>query len=291
MYQTKFKGEIFEGIVELTKQIASKILVGYVIFYGILMLIMSFLVMGLLKSTGFTMVDLQNPEAITELVESIVYGGINGKFLFGIIIFYLLMILVSCWHYYFSFKVAQNEVLNQPLSLGEALANSLDNRLFQLLLFIILLGLGLFSLFTAITAIFTLTGVPALVFVGILIGLTISIKLCLALPAFILGDKTMIEAVSFSFVNMTLIRVVKIIGVLFLVFIVFLLLALVVGIISGLFSFIPYFDQVISFVFNALIGGVVMAFMVAAATALYYRYSDNIDSGALEIQDHLVDGF
>ncbi len=106
-------------------------------------------------------------------------------------------------------------------------------------------------------------------------------KSILILPAFVVGQKSLVESVHYSFTNITTLRVVKLFGGSIVLFIFQIIFQILIFSISYLFSFAPVLGPIFKFLISIIqliillmFSGFVTAFIIAAITGLYYRYNE-----------------
>ena len=293
-YQQQFKEDIFRGIVELIKAIWKPILIGYVVYFAFSKL-MTF---GFLKFLGYNNIEefseyyssiMLDQDAmmdwIMELKDKVMQPEILLYFIVGIILFFLVM----SWSYYFSFRIANNEISESKTDVAKALKESLSGKLFGLIGLCILNALVVWGAMILAILIGAATS-PFLLIILLPISFFIGLKFFLSFPAYTLGNGSIKEAIAFSFEHLSTARILKMAVIGFAAMFGFLILSALLQQIAQLMRSVPLTYFIVKTIFEFISGGILLTVIVAAFTGLYYRYADSIDRDEdFSIEDHLVE--
>jgi hypothetical protein len=277
IYQEGFRDDIFSSIFKLTSKIWLKITGIYVInsIIGIIMFIPIALFLFKDNLAVFFTMNKSDPKEIASFYQSL-FTDFSVLLIFGIIIIALIFVLIGSWVNYFSLILSENEIKGGDTSFGEILKKSFNSKVFSIFgcILVIYLFFVVGGFVSAITAMIH----PIIVFFTFLIYLILIFKLFLVIPAMILGNKSLMESFAFSFKHITFVRALKLFGISILVMIIIFFIALIFTSLTSIFKDFMIVGIVINYSFNILLGGFMMTLLVAAGSAMYYRYSEDIDN-------------
>lgn len=277
IYQEGFRDDILSSIFKLTSKIWLKITGIYVInsIVGIIIFIPIALLLFKDNLTTFFTMNKSNPTEIASFYQSL-FEDFSALLIAGIIIIVFILILISSWVNYFSLLLSDREIKGGDTSFDEILKKSFNNRVFSIFgcMLLIYLFFVIGGFVSAITAMIH----PIIVFITFLIFLILIFKLFLVIPALILGDKSLIDSFAFSFKHITFVRALKLFGISILVMIIIFFIALIFQALTSIFKDYMIVGIVINYAFNILLGGIMMTLLVAAGSAMYFRYAEDIDN-------------
>ena len=113
-----------------------------------------------------------------------------------------------------------------------------------------------------------------LAFLLFLVVCVVCMRFALVIPAFIVGNYDFSSSFKFSFYHIDWKRALKYFGIAFLSMLVLMGVSLIIGLISGLFSLIPFLGIIIQMAVNIFFSVIMMAIMTSAMVGLYYRYAE-----------------
>ncbi|MEZ5008566.1 MAG: hypothetical protein R2753_10505 [Chitinophagales bacterium] len=293
-YQQQFKEDIFSGIVELIKAIWQPIFIGYVLYFAFTKL-MTF---GFLKFLGYNNIEefteyystvMLDQDAmmdwIMELKEKVLQPETLLYFMIGIILFFLVM----SWSYFFSFRIANNEIKESKIDVVKSLKESLSGKLFGLIGLCVLNALVIWGAMILAILIGAATS-PFLLITLMPISFFIGLKFFLSFPAYTLGNRSIKDAIAFSLEHLNTGRILKMAVIGFGVMLGFFILSALLQQIAQLMRSVPLTYFIVKTIFEFISGGMMLAVIVASFTGLYYRYEDSIDGEAdISIEDHLIE--
>jgi hypothetical protein len=303
-YLQKFRAQAFEGSMSLFKRI---LVSNFILNVITTLIILAVMVPLLLKTFGWQIADMMNFKEKMQQATVIAQTGGDPADIFRSIFdvidpFYLcLMIIIGiciyCWMINVFLKLNDNEVRSGNRNFVSALSSSFSGNILSILGFLLVYSI-LYSivilvfmfLIVMLVSVSKVMGV-LLGFIGFFVIVILMLRFSLGLPAIVHGRMNIADAISFSFKHITMKRA----G---LIFLFALILAILAGILSVIINMIVLaiigkdggdtitaliVQQVLSSVSGAIIG----AFIYAAMTALYFRYSSD-ETGEQDVKDHLV---
>ncbi len=300
-----FRGQVFEASMQLFKKT-----LAYNLVTSVLISLLSFAlaIPLILQGLGWSFDDLinfqtnlqaalQNMDANHAPFDVIMslFGEINIPL---VLLAFIIVLILNIWTYVAFFKINENAIFNKSLSLMDIykqvnislVAKTLG--VYFLLNFFILACMGLF--FAIIFILGSVSGFLAAIvgFIGFFILLIYMFRFTLVLPAIIHDNLSLSEAFGFSFEKLTFKRA----GLIFLIGIVFIIASsMITGLISLIFDAAFSKQLLIAFVvnqsFSLVIGGIISAYIFAALSALYYRYTEhgNEDNEEENFDAHVID--
>jgi hypothetical protein len=303
-YLQEFRNQAFEGSIKLFR----RILIPYFVLNVIIAVIsLTVLVPLLLKAFGWELADfLSLSEKMQEASQvarnggdpmeifTNIFGSIQPLF---IILYIITGILVHCWLINAFFTLNDNEVRHGSRSFAKALAASFNGRILNIFgyllaycLFTFVLVLVFIFLIVMLVSISKIIGV-ILGFIGFFAIIIYLFRFSLGLPALVHGHMNFGDAIAFSYRHITWKRA----GLIFLVFLILFILFAILSYILNLMVFAvlgkegnsPGMMLVVQQVLSAITGGILGAFIYAAMSALYFRYSSDEETEQ-EAKDHLV---
>jgi len=303
-----FRGQVFEASMQLFKKVLlrhllTSILISLVTFAIAIPLI--------LQGLGWTFNDLSNFQtnfqaAIQDLDKGSnpydaifsLFGDVNVPL---IILAITISLILNIWSYVAFLKINENEVFGKSYSLVDIYRQVSLNLVFRtigiyfLLNFFIVASFGLFFAIIFIIGSVSVALAAIVGFIGFFLLLIQMVRFSLVLPAIIHDNLSMSEAFGFSFQKITFKRA----GLIFLIGIVFIIAT---SMVTGIFSLIINLALgnnenllMVSFIinqgFSLIIGGLSGAFIFAALSALYYRYTEHgkDDSEEENFDAHVID--
>lgn len=246
------------------------------------------------------MLDLQNsalqnqgnPELILETYRGL-FTQINWTL---ITLTAIIGLLVYSWSFNFLYVISDNEIrLGQP-SFFKALSQSFSKGILRIaayfvvyfLLFIAVMGIFIFtiSLFMRLS---TVIGI-LLAFVGFLFVIVFFIRFIIVIPAIVHGNYNVTQAISYSLTKINwkrgwmlfLLGIISLIVVSLISFILALIFVSKDNLNITARTFI--FSQIINLVVNFLL----LTYVVAASSTLYFRYSDDVAEED-DLQHHIIE--
>jgi hypothetical protein len=303
-----FRGQVFEASMQLFKKVLlrhllTSILISLVTFAIAIPLI--------LQGLGWTFNDLSNFQtnfqaAIQDLDKGSnpydaifsLFGDVNVPL---IVLAITISLILNIWSYVAFLKINENEVFGKSYSLVDIYRQVSLNLVFRtigiyfLLNFFIVASFGLFFAIIFIIGSVSVALAAIVGFIGFFLLLIQMVRFSLVLPAIIHDNLSMSEAFGFSFQKITFKRA----GLIFLIGIVFIIAT---SMITGIFSLIINLALgnnenllMVSFIinqgFSLIIGGLSGAFIFAALSALYYRYTEHgkDDNEEENFDAHVID--
>ena len=199
-------------------------------------------------------------------------------------LFYVLItaILIS-WVYYLAILIIDDQVKEKNTNFIELLFKSFSIGTLKLMGLNILFYVFLLAVIIPLVFVFTKISI-ALIIVLILAFLTFCLRLIIVVPAILIGNMRLSEAISYSFGNMTWGRTFRLLGIIVLAIIITFIVAIVLGLIMMIFRSSYAATQIFNILTQVIIGGISMAFSVTASIALYYRYSNMESNTSDEIR-------
>lgn len=274
----QFKSDFFNGVLTLVKKSWTKILFAYLMYYfsmlilgGIFALIA---IVGSVDTAFFTeMLSNPSPSQADSLffVEQIASMIQTPEFIISFLVLFIILLIAASWNYYFAFLAGDAIVKGENKSFGQLLKQSFSVEVFKLVLVILVLNIIMVLLFFVAAISANLSGILA--FLLFLFAFVVSMRFILVLPAYTIGNYDFSSAFSFSFYHINWSRAFKFFGICILAFLVLLGVSLIIGLISGVFSFIPFIGPLIQMAINVFLGAIMMAVTVGALVGLYYRYA------------------
>jgi hypothetical protein len=303
-----FRGQVFEASMQLFKKVLlrhllTSILISLVTFAIAIPLI--------LQGLGWTFNDLSNFQTNFQAAIQNLDKGSNPYdaifSLFGdvnvplIVLAITISLILNIWSYVAFLKINENEVFGKSYSLVDIYRQVSLNLVFRtigiyfLLNFFIVASFGLFFAIIFIIGSVSVALAAIVGFIGFFLLLIQMVRFSLVLPAIIHDNLSMSEAFGFSFQKITFKRA----GLIFLIGIVFIIAT---SMVTGIFSLIINLALgnnenllMVSFIinqgFSLIIGGLSGAFIFAALSALYYRYTEHgkDDNEEENFDAHVID--
>ena len=278
-YINLFKTDFFNGVFSLSKKTWLKLLFAYLMYY------LSMLILGGISATIAIMgsVDLSffselignpnpSPEESLFFIEQFSAMVMAPEFLIPMIILFLILLVTGTWNYYFAFIATDSEVKGENKTFKELLKESFSVNVFKLIGISLLLNVIIWILFVAAIASAALSGILA--FLLFLVVCVVCMRFALVIPAFIVGNYDFSSSFQFSFYHIHWKRALKYFGISILAMLVIMGVSLIIGLISGVFSLIPFLGMIIQMAVNIFFSVIMMAIMTSAMVGLYYRYAD-----------------
>lgn len=278
-YINLFKTDFFNGVFSLSKKTWLKLLFAYLMYYfsmlilgGIFALIA---VMGSVDLSFFSeLIGNPNPSPEESLffIEQFSTMVMAPEFLIPMIILFLILLVMGSWNYYFAFISTDSEVKGENKSFGELLKESFSVNVFKLIGVSLLLNLIVWLMFVIAISSIALSGILA--FLLFIVVCVVCMRFALVIPAFIVGNYDFSSSFQFSFYHIDWKRAFKYFGISILAMMVIMGVSLIIGLLSGVFSLIPFLGIIIQMVINIAFSVVMMAIMTSAMVGLYYRYAE-----------------
>lgn len=276
-YYHLFKNDFFSGVTALTKATWKNILWAYAIYYGSTLVLAG--IFALIALTGVVDMNLfadmiggSTPEDSLLMMEYLTDMLMTPEFIITMVSLMIVVIILASWNYYFAFITANAEVKDEHLTFGQLFKHSFSGEIFKLVGITIVLNIIITLMFLAAVFSASLSGILALLL--FIIAMVISMRFILVMPAFVIGNYDFSSSFAFSFYHINWMRAIKFLGICFLAFLVIIGVSLIIGLISGVFSLIPFIGFVIQMAVNIVFGAIMMAITVAALVGLYYRYAE-----------------
>ena len=303
-----FRGQVFEASMQLFKKVLvrhllTSILISLVTFAIAIPLILQGLGWSFDDLSNFQtnfQESLQNLEKGSNPYEAIfaLFGDVNAPL---IVLAITISLILNIWSYVAFLKINENVIFNKSYNLIDIYRQVSLNLVFRtigiylLLNFFIVASFGLFFAIIFIIGSISVAIAAIIGFIGFFILLIMMVRFALVLPAIIHDKLSMSEAFGFSFEKITFKRA----GLIFLIGIVFVIAT---SMVTGIFSLIINLALgnnenllTVSFIinqgFSLIIGGLSGAFIFAALSALYYRYTEhgNEDNEEENFDAHVID--
>lgn len=275
-YINLFKTNFFNGVFSLSKKTWLKLLFAYLMYYfsmlilgGIFALIA---VMGSVDLSFFSeLIGNPNPSPEESLffIEQFSKMVMAPEFLIPMIILFLILLVMGSWNYYFAFISTDSEVKGENKSFGELLKESFSVNVFKLIGVSLLLNLIVWLMFVIAISSIALSGILA--FLLFIVVCVVCMRFALVIPAFIVGNYDFSSSFQFSFYHIDWKRAFKYFGISILAMMVIMGVSLIIGLLSGVFSLIPFLGIIIQMVINIAFSVVMMAIMTSAMVGLYYK--------------------
>ena len=277
-YINLFRTDFFSGVFAVAKKTWLKITYAYSIYYMSALLIGSlFAVVALLGVVdddffGDILGD-PTPEHSLLLLQQISDVIVTPKFIISFIIIFIVLMIIASWNYYFSFITTDSEIKDEKKSFGELLKLSFNVEVLKLVGITLLLNIIVTLIFLV-----AVLGISMNIFLGLILFLAafvLIMRFALVIPAFIVGNYDFNSAFAFSFHHINWSRAFKYFGISILAMIVLMGVSLLIGLISTIFSLIPFIGPLINIGINIVFGAITMSIMVSGATGLFYRYYED----------------
>jgi len=305
-YLLQFKSSAFNGSLTLF----GRILLPNILISIITSIFAAVLVLPLIaKGLGMSMMDMQgkNQALFKNIMESIKDGESPASAFVSnlgepnvLLIFTgaIISIIIGCWHLYLLFKLNDSEVRTGDNGTLSALKNSFSSKIFSLLglVFIMYLLIVVGFALSVILVIFIIKGLGV---IGGIIGfflflflVALTLRFSIAPAAMIHGNMSISDSIGYSWHNITLRRSF----LLLLISIVFMIISVIAtGLLTMLvYLIVPKGDNMFLFITSRVISGAIAAvfsaYMYAAISAIYFKFSTD-DDGEIqeeEIQEHLI---
>ncbi len=285
-YISLFKTDFFNGLIALSKKTWLKITYSYSIYYGAAIIIglmfAGIALLGVFDKELFTdMMGSPSPEDSLLLLQQISDLILTPEIIISFIIVIIIVIIMASWNYYFAFLASDAEIKGEEYSFGELLKMSFSQEVFKLAGITIVLNIIISLMFFIAAFSASFSGILAvLMFLAVFV---ISMRFILVLPAYIIGNYDLNSAFAFSFHHINWSRALKFFGICILAFLVLIGISLIIGLISGVISFIPFIGPIIQIIINVFFGAIMMVITISGLTGLYYRYAGNNSTENIEI--------
>lgn len=278
-YINLFKSDFFNGVFALSKKTWLKLLFAYLIYY-LSMLILGgiFALIAMVGSVDLSFFSelIGNPNPSPEdslfFIEQFSAMVMTPEFLIPMIILFIILLIMGSWNYYFAFLATNSEVKNENKTFRELLKLSFSNNVFKLIGISLLLNIIVWAMFALVIMSATLSGILA--FLLFLIVCIACMRLTLVVPAYIVGNYDFSSSFAYSFHHIDWKRAIKYFGIFILAIMVIMGISLIIGLISGIFSLIPFLGMIIQMAVNVFFSVIMMAIITSAMVGLFYRYSE-----------------
>lgn len=288
-YQIGFRNDMLSTVFAISGKTWGKFTIIYLIQTIISIVIIGggFLAFGFLnmfKDFG----SITNPNEILGMYQELLGAMLSSPaFIAFIGVAVIVMFVVSAWMYNLGFMLTQDEIKSGKIDFKESLVKSFSPEVFRIALLTLILsivtvsGVGIAALSMQVSGFFT--------FLMLLVWAIFMCRFILILPALILGRMSITDSFSFSFKHISNIRALKLFGVLILAMLALIVAALVIGLITGLLSLIPYLGVVIRVFIQIVFGGYMMALVVSLLAGMYYRYAEDIvESEEIDVNNLII---
>lgn len=297
-YILKFRSQVFEGTFSLFK----RILVPTIILNIIVTVIFFVVFLIVITASGLSLLSMANlNQNMTEAAMSgqsnailQMMQGMMGFFL----LFFLVCLVVGAWVYYLYLKLNDNEIRNNNNSVFAALSGSFSAGIWSVLgyfLMFTVISIAVFLVFGVLAFIFMLMGSAGtvLVFIGYFFVIVFLLRFVLGLPAIVHGKMRVMEALNFSYRNITWKRAgFLFLGILVAYVLFFILSMLAIPLVGSSFisGNVPNIGSLVIFMLVfMLLCAALYAFAFSSLSALYFRYStDPIEGEEGDLKEHLV---
>lgn len=288
-YQQGFKSDLLNTVFSLAGKLWLKITGAYAIQSIVILIIMAAGLLSLGFYDDFAAIGkMTNPQEILNYYQNIIESlVITPKFYIGMFVFVIIGGIIGSWFYNFAFMLTKAQIKEEQSSFSSLLQLSFSKDVFKLFGAALLIYL-IFTVGAIIAAVSTVVS-GFMTFILFLVLIVFMNKFFLVIPAIALEKKTLSESFTYSFKHMTWGRAFKLFGVMILTGIILGIVYLIILLVAKLFGFIPVLGKIIEFAIQLGMGGFISALIVAALSALYYRYSDDIEqSEEINVNDLLV---
>ncbi|PCJ25293.1 MAG: hypothetical protein COA97_08200 [Flavobacteriales bacterium] len=284
-YINLFKTDFFSGVIALSKKTWLNITYAYSIYYlGVLVIggiFIAIAFLGAFDTEIFSeMLNNPSPEDSLMIFQQISDLILTPEIITSFILVFIIMLIMASWNYYFAFITSDIEVKGQKFRFVDLLKISMKIEVFKLAGISIVLYLIVCLLF--IIAISTAAFSGILAFFMFLFACVVSMRFILVLPAFIIGNYDFNSSFAFSFHHINWARALKLFGISILAMLVLIGISLLIGIVSVIFSLIPFIGPLIQIAINVLLGAIMMSITVSSLTGLYYRYANSSQETTIE---------
>jgi hypothetical protein len=283
----QFKTTLFDTIFSVTFKIWSKVSMIYLIQLALSFIII-FPILGYLIGVDTIQninisINESDPNEIIEQFQTIITDKVDLSTLtIGMFLIVIIALFISAWCYNAYFIIAEQYTYTNNTSLIHALKNSFNANVFKILGLSIYLFVSTFFIFSIASPIIQSSGLLNLVIIpGIIILMT---RFIIALPAVVISNMTIIEALTFSWKNITIKRAAKILGIGVITVIALGLIIIVFQLIMIPLAFLGIFGTIITQLFSIIVQGFFGAFIVSSLMGLYFRYS----SEDLDTNDNMI---
>ncbi len=288
-YQQGFKSDLLNTVFSLAGKLWLKVTGAYAIQSIAILVIMATGLLSLGFYDDFAAIGkMTNPQEILNYYQDIIGSLVlTPKFYLGMFVFVIFAGIFGSWFYNFAFMLTKAQIKEEQSSFGSLFQLSFSKDVFRILGAALLIYL--FFVVGAIIASVTIAISGFLTFVMFLVLIVFMNRFFLVIPAVALEKKTLSESIAYSFKHMTWGRAFKLFGIMILTGIILGIVYLIILLIAKVFGFIPVLGKIIEFAIQLGMGGFVSVLTVAALSALYYRYSDDIEqSEDINVDDLLV---
>jgi hypothetical protein len=298
-YILKFRSQVFEGAFSLFKRVLVPTIIlniiVTVIFFVVLFALMAASGISLMSMAGFN--DNIREAAFSGQGNKAMMQMMQGMMGFVLLCFFVFMV-VGAWIYYMYLKLNDNEIRENNNSAFAALSRSFSSGIWSVMgYFLLLFGitLGVMLVFGLIAMVFMLMGSAgiAFVFIGYFFVLIFLLRFILGLPAIVHGKMSAIEALNFSYRNVTWKRSAFIFLGVIVVYVIFGIVAMLAFAIIGtpfMSGGTPALGTIAVFmVIFMLLCAALYAFAFSSLSALYFRYSgDALEAEEGDLKEHLL---
>jgi hypothetical protein len=293
-YQANFRTDILNTIFKLTGKTWLNILYAYLIYS------VSFLILGgVIAGVAFLgLIDIDNlpsiidnsrnpsPEEALLMLNDLSSMVLTPGFIVLFILLFIVVLVLASWNYYYAFIAVDSEVKDKNFSFADIFKLSINYGVVRVIGISLLINIIVVVLFFGVAMSSMLSGLLA--FLLFIVASLIVFRLILVLPAYIIGNKDLNTSFAFSFHHINWIRALKLFGISILALIALMIVGLIISLITGMLSFIPFVGPIIQMGVNILLGAVMMTFMVSAVVGLYYRYAEDLISNEEESDASLL---
>ncbi len=274
-----FKTDFFSGVLAIFKQTWKKILFSYLIYYvGMLIIGGVFTMIALMGSLDLSFFSevIGNPNPSPEdslfMIQQLSEMLTTPEFLIPFILLFIILLIMGSWNYYFAFVTTNSEILGENKSFKELLKQSISIEVFKLIGLSIVLNILVWGIFFIALSSVAISGLLA--FILFFVACIACMRFTLVIPAFIIGNYDFSSSFAFSFHHINWKRALKYFGISFLMLLILMGVSLIIGLVAGIFSFIPVVGVVVQTAINIFFGAIMMAVMTAGFVGLFYRYQE-----------------
>ncbi|UTW61136.1 hypothetical protein KFE98_14075 [bacterium SCSIO 12741] len=287
-----FKGGIFDEVMGLTKKTSPQVILASLLFFILTLIpLAGIFAIVFAQSANFDLTTIQNlqndPAAAQAFGLQMVSMFQSPAFIAGMVVLFLIMILISAWQYNLNFLLVNRRVFDDTVDFSKAFKDSMNRGIFRIIGFILLSYLVLAVLGGLVAGLSYLAGGIG-AFFGSIIVIVYVYRWLLILPAFLIGNKSLSDAITFSHRHITWIRALKLFGASILFGLVLMALFFIIGLLGMALNFIPFVGVVFNYALQVVLTGVITAFMVSLMVGLYYRYADIVGNEEGDPLDYLV---
>lgn len=278
-YINLFKSDFFSGVLAVTKKVWLKVLYAYIMYY-VAMLILGglFALIALTSSVdlSFFTENIGNPNPSQQetllFIQQFSDMIATPEFLVPMVILFVILLIMGSWNYYFAFIATNSEVKAENKTFRQLLKQSFSVEVFKLIGVTLLLNIIVWILF--VVAIMSAALSPLLAFILFIAACITCMRFVLVIPAFVVGNYDFSSSFAFSFYHITWKRALKYFGISILAMLLLMGVSLLIGLVSGIFAFIPVLGIIIQSAINIVFGAIMMTVMANILVGLFYRYTE-----------------